>query len=152
VCRWPALPIAGQAAALAITVADIAEVVDDGNPIRAAGHDPLGYAIDVTQVGADVSTTGCAVAPSTATCGTAVATNLLALELRGWRRDALLPFPVPPGILVVARPSQVEHLARTGEHVAAGAAHRLVDGVTHTARDAARDVAGAWHALPGLLR
>ena len=86
------------------------------------------------------------------TCGTAVASNVLALGLQGWRHDDPLPFPVPPGLLVVARPSTVEHVAARGEHLAGRAAHRFVDGVAQRAHDTAREVVAAWHALPGLLR
>jgi hypothetical protein len=147
-----ALPVAGQAAALALTFGDVARVVGDGNPVTAARRDPLRYAGDVSQVGADVSSTACAVAPSVPTCGTALATNVLALGLQGWRRDDPLPFPVPPGILVVARPSDVEHLATRGQKVSTRAARRVVDGVAHRTHDTAHELVDAWHALPGLLR
>lgn len=147
-----ALPVAGQAAALALTIGDVARVVGDGNPVTAARRDPLRYAGDVSQVGADVSSTACAVAPSVPTCGTALATNVLALGLQGWRRDDPLPFPMPPGILVVARPSDVEHLATRGQQAATRAARRVVDGVAHRAHDTAHELVEAWHALPGVLR
>ncbi len=147
-----ALPVAGQAAALALTIGDVSRVVDDGNPVTAARRDPLRYAGDVTQVGADVSSTACGVAPSVPTCGTALATNALALELQGWRRNDPLPFPVPPGILVVARPSDVEHLATSGGQLARRGTRRFVEGVARRARDTAHEVVDAWHALPGLLR
>ncbi len=67
-----AVPIAGQAAALALTVGDVARLVGDGDPLAAARRDPLRYAGDVTQVGADVSSTACAVAPSVPACGAAL--------------------------------------------------------------------------------
>ena len=147
-----ALPVAGQAAGLALTIGDVGRVVDDGNPVTAARRDPLRYAGDVSQVAGDVSSTACGVAPSVATCGTALATNALTLELQGWRRNDPLPFPVPPGILVVTRPSDLEHLATSGEQLARRGAHRVVEGLASRARDTAHELVDAWHALPGLLR